>query len=155
MKKEKNSPRAVVLRNAVVEGWFYKAVSFAPSDDSLYNFMENTRKRRLSVKEAMRYWLQIREAVDHLHNLGIIHKDIKGKVWQHFDVQVHVGYLFIICKWLPWQGKKFCQLKYVALAWSLSGINQAISTSLTQIFSNLDGSHDYGFPRITMQGTSL
>ncbi|KAK2548937.1 Serine/threonine-protein kinase Nek4 [Acropora cervicornis] len=48
-------------------------------DDSLYNYMENTLKRRLSVAEAMFYWLQIREAVEYLHNRGIIHKDIKAK----------------------------------------------------------------------------
>ncbi|XP_015749217.1 PREDICTED: MAP kinase-interacting serine/threonine-protein kinase 2-like, partial [Acropora digitifera] len=48
-------------------------------DDSLYNYMENTVKRRLSVAEAMFCWLQIREAVEYLHNRGIIHKDIKAK----------------------------------------------------------------------------
>ena len=85
---------------------FSKAVSFTPSDDSLYNYMENTVKQRLSVEEAMFYWLQIREAVEYLHNRRIIHKDIKGKIWQHFVVQAHVGCLSIIWKWLPWQGKK-------------------------------------------------
>lgn len=81
-----------------MEGWFSKAVFFAPPDESLYNYMEKTLKRRLSVKEAMVYFLQIREAVEHLHKLAIIHKDIKGKIRRHFDVQVHVSYLSIICK---------------------------------------------------------
>ena len=61
-------------------------MSFAPSDDSLYNYMKNTVKRRLSVAEAMFYWRQIREAVEYLHNRRIIHKDIKGKNRRLFDV---------------------------------------------------------------------
>ena len=36
--------------------------------------------RRLTDKEAMNFFIQELEAVHHLHNLGIIHKDLKGKI---------------------------------------------------------------------------
>lgn len=38
-------------------------------------------QRRLTVDEAMFYWLQIHDAVEYLHNLPepVIHKDIKGE----------------------------------------------------------------------------
>ena len=51
-----------------------------PTEQSLYHFME-TLGRRLTVDEAMFYWLQILDAVEYLHNLKVplIHKDIKGR----------------------------------------------------------------------------
>ena len=39
--------------------------------------------RRLTDKEAMNFFIQELEAVHHLHNLGIIHKDLKGKISYH------------------------------------------------------------------------
>ena len=37
--------------------------------------------RRLTDKEAMNFFIQVLQAVHHLHNLGIIHiKDLKGKM---------------------------------------------------------------------------
>ena len=51
--------------------------------------MVEEMQRRLSLNEAMFYWLQIVDAVDYLHNLRVpvIHKDIKGKGKSHFIVQ--------------------------------------------------------------------
>ena len=39
--------------------------------------------RRLTDKEVMNFFIQELEAVHHLHNLGIIHKDLKGKISYH------------------------------------------------------------------------
>ncbi|KAL9982084.1 hypothetical protein ACROYT_G010878 [Oculina patagonica] len=49
-------------------------------EQSLYQHME-AMQRRLTVDEAMFYWLQIHDAVEYLHNLPepVIHKDIKAK----------------------------------------------------------------------------
>ena len=36
--------------------------------------------RRLTDKEAMNFFIQVLIAVCYLHSLGIIHKDLKGKI---------------------------------------------------------------------------
>ena len=36
--------------------------------------------RRLTDKEAMNFFIQVLTAVCYLHSLGIIHKDLKGKI---------------------------------------------------------------------------
>ena len=36
--------------------------------------------RRLTDKEAMNIFIQVLKAVYYLHSLGIIHKDLKGKI---------------------------------------------------------------------------
>ena len=49
--------------------------------------------RRLTDKEAMNLFIQELEAVHHLHNLGIIHKDLKGKISYQ---RCSVWYLIVI-----------------------------------------------------------
>ena len=52
---------------------------FLLADVSLFTYMKELN-RRLTDKEAMNFFIQELEAVHHLHNLGIIHKDLKGKI---------------------------------------------------------------------------
>ena len=40
----------------------------------------NELNRRLTDKEAMNFFIQVLIAVCYLHSLGIIHKDLKGKI---------------------------------------------------------------------------
>ena len=56
------------------------AVFSLSAEQSLFHYME-TLQRRLTVEEAIFYWLQVLDAVNYLHNLPVpvIHKDIKGK----------------------------------------------------------------------------
>ena len=55
---------------------------FLLADVSLFTYMKELN-RRLTDKEAMNFFIQELEAVHHLHNLGIIHKDLKGKISYH------------------------------------------------------------------------
>ena len=52
---------------------------FLLADGSLFTYMKKLY-RRLTDKEAMHFFIQVLDAVHHLHNLGIIHKDLKGKI---------------------------------------------------------------------------
>ena len=52
------------------------------ADVSLFTYMKELN-RRLTDKEAVNFFIQELEAVHHLHNLGIIHKDLKGKISYH------------------------------------------------------------------------
>ena len=52
---------------------------FLLADVSLFTYMKELNQR-LTDKEAMNFFIQVLEAVHHLHNLGIIHKDLKGKI---------------------------------------------------------------------------
>ena len=55
---------------------------FLLADVSLFTYMKELN-RRLTDKEVMNFFIQELEAVHHLHNLGIIHKDLKGKISYH------------------------------------------------------------------------
>ena len=52
---------------------------FLLADGSLFTYMKELN-RRLTDKEAMNFFIQVLMAVCHLHRLGIIHKDLKGKI---------------------------------------------------------------------------
>ena len=52
---------------------------FLLADVSLFTYIKELN-RRLTDKEAIDFFIQVLEAVHHLHNLGIIHKDLKGKI---------------------------------------------------------------------------
>ena len=55
-------------------------VCFLLADVSLFTYMKELN-RRLTDKEAMNFFIQVLQAVHHLHNLGIIHiKDLNYKV---------------------------------------------------------------------------
>ena len=49
------------------------------ADGSLFTYMKELN-RRLTDKEAMNFFIQVLIAVCYLHSLGIIHKDLKGKI---------------------------------------------------------------------------
>ena len=52
---------------------------FLLADGSLFTYMKELN-RRLTDKEAMNFFIQVLIAVCYLHSLGIIHKDLKGKI---------------------------------------------------------------------------
>ena len=52
---------------------------FLLADGSLFTYMKELN-RRLTDKEAMNFFIQVLIAVYYLHSLGIIHKDLKGKI---------------------------------------------------------------------------
>ena len=52
---------------------------FLLADGSLFTYMKELN-RRLTDKEAMNFFIQVLMAVCYLHSLGIIHKDLKGKI---------------------------------------------------------------------------
>ena len=52
---------------------------FLLADGSLFTYLTKLN-RKLSDKEAMNIFIQVLKAVCYLHNLGIIHKDLKGKI---------------------------------------------------------------------------
>ena len=52
---------------------------FLLADGSLFTYIKELN-RRLTDKEAMNFFIQVLIAVCYLHSLGIIHKDLKGKI---------------------------------------------------------------------------
>ena len=52
---------------------------FLLADGSLFTYMKELN-RGLTDKEAMNFFIQVLIAVCYLHSLGIIHKDLKGKI---------------------------------------------------------------------------
>ena len=52
---------------------------FLLADGSLFTYMKELNQR-LTDKEAMNFFIQVLIAVCYLHSLGIIHKDLKGKI---------------------------------------------------------------------------
>ena len=69
---------------------------FLLADVSLFTYMQELN-RRLTDKEAMNFFIQVLEAVHHLHNLGIIHKDLKGKISYHREVFYMLYYYCCCC----------------------------------------------------------
>ncbi|XP_067032718.1 uncharacterized protein [Acropora muricata] len=58
--------------------WGYASIFMERCGKSLFDIMD-TRQKRLSLDEAMYYFLQVVDAVVYLHDLLIVHKDIKCK----------------------------------------------------------------------------
>ena len=65
---------------------------FLLADGSLFTYMKELN-RRLTDKEAMNFFIQVLIAVCYLHSLGIIHKDLKGKISYQ---RCSVWYLIVI-----------------------------------------------------------
>ena len=65
---------------------------FLLADGSLFTYMKKLNQR-LTDKEAMNFFIQVLIAVCYLHSLGIIHKDLKGKISYP---RCSVCYLFVI-----------------------------------------------------------
>ena len=69
---------------------------FLLADGSLYTYMKELN-RRLTDKEAMHFFIQVLDAVHHLHNLGIIHKDLKGKIsYQRCSICYLIVIIFVV-----------------------------------------------------------
>ena len=65
---------------------------------SLFHYMDEVLKRRLSVGEAMFFWPQVVKGVSYLHSLPtpVIHKDIKGKISVFYCLVCHTWPAFTI-----------------------------------------------------------
>ena len=70
---------------------------FLLADGSLFTYMKELN-RRLTDKEAMNFFIQVLIAVCYLHSLGIIHKDLKGKIsYQRCSLCIFVYYYCYYC----------------------------------------------------------
>ena len=70
---------------------------FLLADGSLFTYLKELN-RRLSDKEAMNIFIQVLKAVCYLHSLGIIHKDLKGKIsYQWCWLCIFVYYYWYYC----------------------------------------------------------
>ena len=70
---------------------------FLLADGSLFTYLQELNQR-LSDKEAMNIFIQVLKAVCYLHSLGIIHKDLKGKIsYQRCLLCIFVYYYCYYC----------------------------------------------------------
>ena len=82
---------------------------FLLADGSLFTYMKKLY-RRLTDKEAMHFFIQVLDAVHHLHNLGIIHKDLKGKIsYQRCSIHYRIVIIVVVIIVIILPHEKFLQ----------------------------------------------